>query len=175
MITNNFKNKMLKAVIDSIYCFSYKFNGEIISADSLYIYKDLNIGTAKPSTLEMAGIKHHLIDVVEPTSSFSVSDYESLALPIVNELISKGKIPIICGGTGFYINSILYDGVSDINFMYVVNPPEDNLPYLNKDNGWLSYIIRYALLAVLCVSMCYIKPIILKIKELIIWISYFVF
>lgn len=76
------------------------------------------------------------------------------------------KFLFVIGMGAIYINSILYDGVSNINFMYVVNPPEDNLPYLNKDNGWLSYIIRYALLAVLCVSMCYIKPIILKIKEL---------
>lgn len=81
---------------------------EIISADSLAIYKHLDIGTAKPSSYEQSLVKHHLIDVVEPTSSFSVSDYESLALPIVNDLISKGKTPIICGGTGFYINSIIY-------------------------------------------------------------------
>lgn len=83
-------------------------NTEIISADSLAIYKHLDIGTAKPTSYEQSLVKHHLIDVVEPTSSFSVSDYESLALPIVNDLISKGKTPIICGGTGFYINSILY-------------------------------------------------------------------
>ena len=81
---------------------------EIISADSLAIYKSLDIGTAKPTKYEQSLVNHHLIDVVEPTSSFSVSDYESLALPIVNDLISKGKTPIICGGTGFYINSIIY-------------------------------------------------------------------
>jgi tRNA dimethylallyltransferase len=72
------------------------------------IYKHLNIGTAKPSLEERDGVKHHLIDVVEPTDSFSVSDYESMALPIVEELLAKGKTPIICGGTGFYINSLLY-------------------------------------------------------------------
>lgn len=81
---------------------------EIISADSLAIYKYLDIGTAKPTKFEQSLVKHHLIDVVEPTSKFSVSDFERLALPIVDDLISKGKIPIICGGTGFYINSILY-------------------------------------------------------------------
>lgn len=81
---------------------------EIISADSLAIYKYLDIGTAKPTKYEQSLVKHHLIDVVEPTSKFSVSDYENLTLPIVDNLISKGKIPIICGGTGFYINSILY-------------------------------------------------------------------
>ena len=84
-------------------------DSEIISADSMYIYKDLNIGTAKPTTLEMQGVKHHLIDVVSPYDSFSVSDYRNLALPIIDDLLARGKTPIICGGTGFYINSILYD------------------------------------------------------------------
>ena len=84
------------------------FNGEIISADSMLVYKGLDIGTAKPSVDEREGIPHHLIDVVSPMESFSVSDYEAVALPIVERLLSEGKTPIICGGTGFYINSILY-------------------------------------------------------------------
>ena len=84
------------------------FNGEIISADSLLVYKGLNIGTAKPTLEEKEGIPHHMIDVVEPTESFSVSDYEEMALPIVERLLAEGKTPIICGGTGFYINSLLY-------------------------------------------------------------------
>ena len=84
------------------------FNGEIISADSLLVYKGLDIGTAKPTLDERAGIPHYMIDVVEPTQSFSVSDYEEMALPIVEKLLNEGKTPIICGGTGFYINSLLY-------------------------------------------------------------------
>ncbi len=85
-----------------------KLNTEIISADSLAIYKRLDIGTAKPTKAELKEVKHHLIDVCNPTDTFSVSDYEELSLPIVDKLIEDGKIPIICGGTGFYINSILY-------------------------------------------------------------------
>ncbi len=85
-----------------------KLNTEIISADSLAIYKNLDIGTAKPTVFEQREVKHHLIDVVSPFDSFSVSDYEELALPIIDRLLSEGKTPIICGGTGFYINSILY-------------------------------------------------------------------
>ena len=85
-----------------------KLDTEIISADSLAIYKGLDIGTAKPTKEEQSEVKHHLIDVVDAKSNFSVSDYENLALPIVEDLLSKGKTPIICGGTGFYINSILY-------------------------------------------------------------------
>ena len=84
------------------------FNGEIISADSLLVYKGLNIGTAKPTLDEREGVPHHMIDVVGPTQSFSVSDYEEMALPIVEKLLAEGKTPIICGGTGFYINSLLY-------------------------------------------------------------------
>lgn len=81
---------------------------EIISADSMLVYKGLDIGTAKPSASERKGVVHHLIDVAEPTESFSVSDYERLALPVVQSLLSRGKTPVICGGTGFYINSVLY-------------------------------------------------------------------
>ena len=84
------------------------FNGEIISADSLLVYQGLNIGTAKPTEEEKQGIPHYMVDVVSPEQSFSVSDYEKMALPIVERLLAEGKTPIICGGTGFYINSLLY-------------------------------------------------------------------
>lgn len=85
-----------------------KINGEIISADSLAVYKKLDIGTAKPSVNDMKRVKHHLINVCEPWDEFSVSDYERLALQAVSDIRSRGKIPVICGGTGFYINSVLY-------------------------------------------------------------------
>lgn len=86
-----------------------KLDTEIISADSQLVYKGLNIGTAKPTRDETRGVKHHLIDVVEPTEQFSVSDYSKLAEPILKRLISENKTPIVCGGTGFYVNSLLYD------------------------------------------------------------------
>ena len=91
----------------SLAC-AIKFNGEIVSADSMLVYKGLDIGTAKPSFVERDGIAHHMIDVVSPFENFSVSDYESMALPIIERLLSEGKLPIICGGTGFYIHSLLY-------------------------------------------------------------------
>lgn len=81
---------------------------EIISADSMLVYKGLDIGTAKPTAEERKGVRHHLIDVAEPTEKFSVSDYEALALPVVQGLFARGKIPVICGGTGFYICALLY-------------------------------------------------------------------
>ncbi len=86
-----------------------KLNTEVISADSQLIYKGLNIGTAKPSAEEMCGIKHHMIDTVEPSESFNVGNYREKALPIMKKLLSENKIPVICGGTGFYINSLLFD------------------------------------------------------------------
>ncbi len=91
----------------SVAC-AQKLNTEIVSADSMLVYRDLNIGTAKPTKEEQKGVKHHLIDVVSPFDSFSVSDYEKAALPIVENLLAQGKTPIICGGTGFYVNALLY-------------------------------------------------------------------
>lgn len=82
---------------------------EIISADSMNVYKGLNVGTAKPTEQEKQDVKHHLIDVAEPFDTFSVGDYREKAKPVVDNLIKSGKIPVVCGGTGFYINSLLYD------------------------------------------------------------------
>lgn len=84
-------------------------NTEIISADSLYIYKDLNIGTAKPTLEERQGVVHHAIDVVESDDNFTVSEYKSIVEPVIFKLQEQNKVPIVCGGTGFYINSLLFD------------------------------------------------------------------
>lgn len=85
-----------------------KINGEIVSCDSMQIYKDMNIGTAKVTFDEMQGVKHHLIDVVNPCEEFSVGEYALCANKIIEEIISGGKVPIIVGGTGLYIDAILY-------------------------------------------------------------------
>ena len=84
-------------------------NTEIISADSMQIYRDLNIGTAKITKDEMKNIKHHMIDVVESYENFSVSDYRKKSIEIINNLHKINKIPIIVGGTGLYIHSLIYD------------------------------------------------------------------
>ena len=81
----------------------------VISADSQLVYRGLNIGTAKPSEEEKLGVPHYMIDVAEPDAEYSVSDYRDEALPIVERYVNEGKIPVICGGTGFYINSLLFD------------------------------------------------------------------
>lgn len=84
-----------------------EFNGEIISADSMQIYKDMNIGTAKVTEEEMQGIPHYLIDVVDPTQNFSVSDWKDMAETCIDEITKRGKVPIIVGGTGLYVNALI--------------------------------------------------------------------
>ena len=86
-----------------------KINGEIISCDSMQIYKYMNIGTAKPDTQEMQGIKHYLLDIVEPNERYSVADYKRDAKKAIKEIIEKGKVPIIVGGTGLYLDSLIYE------------------------------------------------------------------
>src|SRR3989344_5177183 len=83
-----------------------KFNGEVISADSRQVYKGINIGTGKITKEEMLGIPHHLIDVVSPKEQFSVALYKELAEQKIKEILARGKTPIICGGTGFYIDAV---------------------------------------------------------------------
>lgn len=85
-----------------------KINGEIISADSMQIYKDMNIGAAKPTKEEMQGIKHYLLDFVSPEIRYSVADFKEQAEEAIKEIIKKGKTPIVVGGTGLYINSLIY-------------------------------------------------------------------
>lgn len=84
-------------------------NGEIISADSIQVYKHMDIGSAKVTTEEMDGVKHYLIDVLDPTDEFNICVFKQMATEAMSEIYAKGKIPIIAGGTGFYIQSILYD------------------------------------------------------------------
>lgn len=84
-----------------------KYNGEIVSADSMQIYKEMDIATAKPTKEEMQGIPHHLIDFLPPTESFSVSEYVTLAKGAIDDITKRGKLPILCGGTGLYIRSLV--------------------------------------------------------------------
>ena len=86
------------------------FNGEVISADSRQVYKGMDIGTGKITKKEMEGIPHHLLDVASPKRKFTVAQYQKLALKAINKIFRKGKIPILCGGTGFYIQAVV-DGI----------------------------------------------------------------
>jgi len=84
-----------------------ELHGEVVSCDSMYVYRRMNIGTAKPSIEEMQGIVHHMIDVCEPTEDFSVSRYTEMATPIVDDILTRGKTAIIAGGTGLYVDSLI--------------------------------------------------------------------
>ncbi len=84
-----------------------RFNGEVISADSRQVYRGLDIGSGKITKREMRGVPHHLLDVANPRRQFSVVQYKKLVTRAINNIVARGKIPILCGGTGFYIQSII--------------------------------------------------------------------
>ncbi len=108
-------------------------DGEIISADSMQIYKGMDIGTAKVTEEEMEGVSHHLVDFIDPDQGFTVADYKENATRLITELNKSGKLPIIAGGTGLYINSLVYE----LNFVDV--PPNqelrDNFENIAKTEG----------------------------------------
>lgn len=109
------------------------FNGEVISGDSMQIYKTLDIGTAKVTNDEMEGIIHHLIDIKEPTENYSVKDFQDQVRLKIKEITNRGKLPIIVGGTGLYIKAALYDyefGESQIDHQEYVIKYQN---YSNKD------------------------------------------
>lgn len=82
-------------------------DGEVVSADSMQVYRDMDIGTAKPTPEEMEGVPHHMLDVAEPDEDFSVARYVEMAAPIVEDILHRGKRPLIVGGTGLYIDNLL--------------------------------------------------------------------
>ncbi|MFR6258072.1 MAG: tRNA (adenosine(37)-N6)-dimethylallyltransferase MiaA, partial [Anaerovoracaceae bacterium] len=86
-----------------------KFNGEIVSCDSMQLYKYMDIGSAKPTEEEIAQVKHHLIDFIDPRDDFSVAQYQSLAKKAIKDILNQEKLPVISGGTGLYLNSIIYE------------------------------------------------------------------
>ena len=84
-------------------------DGEILSADSMQVYEHMNIGSAKPTDEELATVRHHLIGEVDPLQEWSAAEYQKKAKFWIDEMFSRGKLPIICGGTGLYVNSLIYD------------------------------------------------------------------
>lgn len=85
------------------------FNGEVISGDSMQIYQGLDIGTAKVTKEEMSGITHHMVDIIDPSQDFSVADFQRCVKDAIQTIIADNKRPIIAGGTGLYIQSVLYN------------------------------------------------------------------
>ena len=91
-----------------------EIGGEIVSCDSMQIYRRMNIGTAKPTSEELCRVRHHMIDIVEPWENFSCADYARLADEAIGDIISRGKTPIVCGGTGLYLDALLRGGLPEI-------------------------------------------------------------
>ncbi len=111
-------------------------NGEIISADSMQVYKDMNIGTDKIKPEAMQGVRHHLIDFLDPKEDFNVFEFKRLAKEAIEDITSRGKLPIIVGGTGFYIQSVLYDiDFSDDYDDGVLSEYRDSLTKLSEEPG----------------------------------------
>lgn len=108
-------------------------NGEIISADSMQVYKHMNIGTAKILPNEMGGITHHLVDILDPSYPFNVAKFKELSMEAIEQIYNKGKIPIIVGGTGFYIQAI----IKDVDFSSSINTDYRNqlLEISNESDG----------------------------------------
>lgn len=107
--------------------------GEIVSADSMQIYKYMDIGTAKATAVERAMCPHHMIDIIEPDCDFSVADYAKLAHSEIESIINRGNIPILCGGTGLYIDSVVNDvdfGETDVDYAL-----RDELMALAQEEG----------------------------------------
>lgn len=98
-----------------------KFDGEIVSCDSMQLYKYMDIGSAKPSLNELNQVKHHLIGIVDPSEMFSVAKYKELASSSIDDILSRGKLPIIAGGTGLYLDALLFD------LDFAAEPSDDNL------------------------------------------------
>ncbi len=96
-----------------------RFGGEIVSADSMQIYKGMNIATAKPTPAEMRGVPHHLMDFLDPSEGFSVADYAALAHQTIREIRSRQRLPILAGGTGLYIDAV----VNNISFAEIKTDP----------------------------------------------------
>ncbi|MBT9176006.1 MAG: tRNA dimethylallyltransferase [Firmicutes bacterium] len=119
-----------------------KVGGEVISADSMQVYRGMDIGTAKLTPAERARIPHHLIDVVEPGEAFSAADYQRLARAAVDDIASRGRLPIFSGGTGMYIRA----AIDDYNFVTVSNNPRvrDELRRQARDTGLSQLYVRLA-------------------------------
>ncbi|BAB06085.1 tRNA (adenosine(37)-N6)-dimethylallyltransferase MiaA [Halalkalibacterium halodurans] len=85
-----------------------RLNGEVISGDSMQVYRGMDIGTAKITAEEMDGVPHHLIDIKDPSESFSVADFQDLATPLITEIHERGRLPFLVGGTGLYVNAVIH-------------------------------------------------------------------
>ena len=91
------------------YYLAKRIDGEIVNCDSIQLYKYMDIGSAKPSEKAMSEVRHHLYSIEDPSENMTVADFRKLAIEAIDDILARGKTPIVCGGTGLYLNAILYD------------------------------------------------------------------
>lgn len=103
-----------------------KYNGEIICADSRTVYRHMDIGTAKPSKKDRSEVRHHLLDVVEPSEPFTAANFQQLSKQAIDDIVSRGKLPILVGGTGLYVDSVVFD------YKFGAKANEEQREVLNK-------------------------------------------
>ena len=118
---------------DSAVELALRMNGEVISADSMQVYRGMDIGSAKVTVGEMRGVPHHLIDCADPSENWNVVRFQKEARRAVQDIASRGRLPILCGGTGFYIQALLYD--IDFTQMEENTPLRDRLSALAAEKG----------------------------------------
>ena len=118
---------------DSAVELALRMNGEVISADSMQVYRGMDIGSAKVTVEEMRGVPHHLIDCADPSENWNVVRFQKEARRAVQDIASRGRLPILCGGTGFYIQALLYD--IDFTQMEENTPLRDRLSALAAEKG----------------------------------------
>lgn len=118
---------------DSAVELALRMNGEVISADSMQVYRGMDIGSAKVTVEEMRGVPHHLIDCADPSENWNVVRFQKEARRAVQDIASRGRVPILCGGTGFYIQALLYD--IDFTQMDENTPLRDRLSALAAEKG----------------------------------------
>ena len=118
---------------DSAVELALRMNGEVISADSMQVYRGMDIGSAKITREEMRGVPHHLIDCADPSENWNVVRFQKEARRAVQDIASRGRLPILCGGTGFYIQALLYD--IDFTQMDENTPLRDRLSALAAEKG----------------------------------------
>ncbi|MBQ9482688.1 MAG: tRNA (adenosine(37)-N6)-dimethylallyltransferase MiaA [Ruminiclostridium sp.] len=119
-----------------------EFGGEVVSADSMQIYNGMDIASAKPTEKEKMGIPHHLMDFLDPTEPFSVADYVVMARDVVSDIHGRGKLPVICGGTGLYINSLIDNIEFDDAGSDPVYRAELNSIAAERGNGYVLEMLR---------------------------------
>lgn len=128
-----------------------RFNGEVISGDSMQVYRQMDIGTAKVTVEEMEGIKHHCLDILDPKDSYSVHDFQQMVRKQITEITNRGHLPIIVGGTGLYIKATLYDynfsemenNHDEINGKYKDYTNEQLYDYLKEIDEESAKILHY--------------------------------